>query len=485
MKQKELATNGLRIGWGISDITPAGSVSLWGQYYERISEYIQSPLKATAFAIESTNTSGTHEQAIMISMDLLYIDRKLLDSLRDVIKDQIPDFDVSKLILNVTHTHSAPEPDSTEEYRNLLVERGGEAIVKAWKNREPSGISRALGYAVVGHNRRVQYADGTTEMYGSTDREDFIGMEGASNPGVDMLFCWDLNQKLTGIVMNVSCPAQVTEAKYYVSSDYWGEVRKQLQEKFSDDIFVLPQCGAAGDLSPRDLPRGYKSGEPNMWDLPGIIEIGERLIRVINLVYPSALENIQYEVVFKHLVKDIDLPTRKFTKAEYEAALEIVNEIHSREPDDVNSPDTAWNRFLQEIGENEKIKEFGPWDNKNTDFGIVKKKEELVEQYRNQDNDPFYRMELHVIRLGDVAFATNPFELFADFGFRILGRSRARQTFLVQLSCDSCGYLPTERAIKGGGYSAIVNRVGPEGGQILVNETIKCINELWDNPLPV
>jgi hypothetical protein len=169
----------------------------------------------------------------------------------------------------------------------------------------------------------------------------------------------------------------------------------------------------------------------------------------LNLAYSSAWENIQYEVVFKHLVKEIDLPTRRFTKAEYEAALEIVNEIHSREPDDVNSPDTAWNRFLQEIRENEKIKDFGPWDNKNTDFGIVKKKEQLVEQYLNQHNDPFYRMELHVIRLGDVAFATNPFELFSDFGFIMMGRSKARQTFVVQLSCDSCGYLPTERAIKG------------------------------------
>jgi hypothetical protein len=485
MNIKEVTANGLRIGWAMRDITPEGPVSLWGQYYERISAYVQSPLKATAFAIESINADGINEQAIMISMDLLYINKKLLDSLRDLVKDQIPDFDVNKLMLNVTHTHSAPDPDCTEECRNRILERGAEAVVNAWKNRKPAGISRALGYAVVGHNRRVQYADGTTEMYGSTDREDFIGMEGSGNPGVDMLFCWDLNKKLTGIVMNVSCPAQVTEAKYYVSSDYWGEVRKQLQEKFSDDIFVLPQCGAAGDLSPRDLPRGYKSGEPNMWDLPGIVEIGERLIHAINIAYPSARENILYEVVFKHLVKDIDLPTRKFTKSEYEDALAIVNEIHSREPDDANSPDTAWNRFLQEIRENEEIKEFGPWDNKNTDFGIVKKKEELVEHYRNQDNDPFFRMELHVIRLGDVAFATNPFELFADFGFRISGRSRARQTFLVQLSCDSCGYLPTERAIKGGGYSAMVNRVGPEGGQVLVNETIKCINELWNNPLPV
>lgn len=477
--------NGLRIGWAMDDITPEGPVSLWGQYYERISEYIQSPLKVTAFAIESINAHGINEQAIMISMDLLYINKKLLDSLRNIIKDQIPDFDVTKLMLNVTHTHSAPDPDSTEEYRNMILERGSGAIVNAWKSREPAGISRALGYTVVGHNRRVQYANGTTEMYGSTDREDFIGMEGSSNPGVDMLFCWDLHKKLTGIIMNVSCPAQVTEAKYYVSSDYWGEVRKQLWEKFSEGVYVLPQCGAAGDLSPRDLPRGYKSGEPNMWDVPGIVEIGKRLINVISIAYPPAVKNIQYRVIFEHLVKDIELPTHKYTEKEYEEALESVNEIHSREPNDPNSPDTAWNRFLREIKENERIKDFGPWDNKNTDFGIVKKKEELVEHYLNQHNDPFYRMELHVIRLGDVVFATNPFELFADFGFMMMGRSRARQTFIVQLSCDSCGYLPTERAVKGGGYSAMVNRVGPEGGKALVNETIKCINELWDNPLSV
>jgi len=471
--------SGLLIGWAMSDITPEGPVSLWGQYYERISEYVQSPLKATAFAIESVNDDGSKEQAIMVSFDLLYINKALQESLRDLVKGQIPDFDVKKLFINSTHTHSGPDPDVNEETRNVILNGAAKAVVDAWENREPGGISRELGYAVVGHNRRVQYADGTTEMYGSTAREDFIGMEGGSNPGVDMLFCWDINKKLTGIIMNVCCPAQVTEAKYYVSSDYWGEVRKQVGKKYSDDVYILPQCGAAGDLSPRDLPRGYKSDEPNMWDIPGIIEIGERLTRTIFLAYPHAFENIQTKVVFRHLVKEIELPVRRFSEAEYEEALAFMTEVYSREPKDPNSPETAWNRFLQEIKDNEKVMKYGPWDNKNTDFGIVRKKERLVEHYKKQDDNPFFKMELHVIRLGDVAFTTNPFELFVDFGFQIQGRSKAKQTFVVQLSCDTCGYLATQRAIEGGGYSAMVNHVGPDGGKMLVDETIKVITELW------
>ena len=89
-------------------------------------------------------------------------------------------------------------------------------------------------------------------------------------------------------------------------------------------------------------------------------------------------------------------------------------------------------------------------------------------------------MELHAIRLGDVAFATNPFELYLDYGFRIVSRSNAEQTFVIQLCCDSCGYLPTARAVPGGGYSALVSKIGPVGGQVLVEETVQAINSLWE-----
>ena len=47
-----------------------------------------------------------------------------------------------------------------------------------------------------------------------------------------------------------------------------------------------------------------------------------------------------------------------------------------------------------------------------------------------------------MIRLGDVAIATNVFELFTEFGIQIKARSRALQTFIIQLSGPG-SYVPT------------------------------------------
>jgi len=59
-------------------------------------------------------------------------------------------------------------------------------------------------------------------------------------------------------------------------------------------------------------------------------------------------------------------------------------------------------------------------------------------------------------------------------------RSPAVQTFIIQLVGHG-SYLPTEKAVRGGSYSAKVssNLVGPEGGQVLVDRTVELINELW------
>lgn len=91
-----------------------------------------------------------------------------------------------------------------------------------------------------------------------------------------------------------------------------------------------------------------------------------------------------------------------------------------------------------------------------------------------------YEMEFHVIRLGDIAIATNDFEYFTEFGVQIKARSKAIQSFIIQLSGPGT-YVPTAVAVNGGGYSAVPqsNRVGPEGGQELVEKTVELINSLW------
>ena len=61
-------------------------------------------------------------------------------------------------------------------------------------------------------------------------------------------------------------------------------------------------------------------------------------------------------------------------------------------------------------------------------------------------------------------------------------RSKAKQTFIVQLCCGNAGYLPTENAEKAGHYSAYISsgNVGHEGGDIFVRNTIFEINKMFD-----
>lgn len=75
-----------------------------------------------------------------------------------------------------------------------------------------------------------------------------------------------------------------------------------------------------------------------------------------------------------------------------------------------------------------------------------------------------FPIEIHAVRLGDVAIVTNPIEPYLDYGIRMKGRSPAVQTFVVELA-GSASYLPTERAVRRGGYGAIAKTsvVGPQG----------------------
>ena len=108
--------------------------------------------------------------------------------------------------------------------------------------------------------------------------------------------------------------------------------------------------------------------------------------------------------------------------------------------------------------------------------------EETVERYERQKAgpQPTFGIEVHVLRIGDAVVCTNPFELFTEYGIQMKARSKAVQTFVVQLAGWG-EYLPTEEAVRGGHYSAIVhsNQVGPEGGRILVDRTVAMIESLW------
>jgi hypothetical protein len=108
----------------------------------------------------------------------------------------------------------------------------------------------------------------------------------------------------------------------------------------------------------------------------------------------------------------------------------------------------------------------------------------VILRYEEQKIHPTLPGELHTIRLGDIVFATNPFEYYVDFGVQIKLRSPALQTFLVELA-GSGSYVPSRRSTQGGGYGSMPasNPIGPDGGQVLAEKTVELIRSLWEKDI--
>ena len=109
--------------------------------------------------------------------------------------------------------------------------------------------------------------------------------------------------------------------------------------------------------------------------------------------------------------------------------------------------------------------------------------ETVIANYEN--NGVPVQTEIHVLKIGDIAFTTCPFELYLAYQHRIQARSPFVQTFMVQLAVSDAdpkarGYLATKRAAANKGYSAIMFscNVSPEGGQTLVEETLQELNRI-------
>jgi hypothetical protein len=91
-------------------------------------------------------------------------------------------------------------------------------------------------------------------------------------------------------------------------------------------------------------------------------------------------------------------------------------------------------------------------------------------------------VDIHVVRLGDVVFATHPFDLFLDYGQVLKGRSQADQTFVIQWTGNYQGLIPSQRAHAHKGLPT--DALLPETGASLVDETVEVIDYLWEFRMP-
>jgi hypothetical protein len=408
----------LSFGWAQTDITPQRPVAIAGQYHTRIGGTVNDPLTATALALETRSDDGVIDQAVLVSCDLVVIRKLTQVRVREIAKTLVKDLDVNKILVSATHTHTAPAlTDVNEkelhpydfagswayripadrkdvmhptEYLELLAQRLARVAVDAWTRRKPGGVSSALGHAAIAYNRRAVYKDGRAVMYGNTEDPNFSHIEGVSDQSVDVLFLWR-GKQLEGMAINVYCTSQEVEGAEFLSADFWHDARELLREQYGKSLFVLPLCGASGDQSPHLL--WDKTADGAMLNRRGVSrrrDIGRRIVAAVNDVLETGRAGSATEIPFEHRVETVPLPVWLVSDDRNEASRKVFEAGRDR-TDKLRSHD------------------YINWRVSRT----------LMARHAYQKTHPNYQAELHMIRLGQVAIATNPFELYTDYGVRI------------------------------------------------------------------
>ena len=482
----------IRIGWAQTDITPDRPINVIGQLYSRISSYVHDPLTATCLALENGE-----EQMILVSADMPGVPTMHISRILERL--DAPGLDRSRVVFSAIHTHNSTmftknttyevyfksvlgdlcpemeEPDDIlkdEELEEFFIGKMVDLIEEAWAARRPGGVALAHEYAAVAFNRRPQFlVNGKREskMYGDCSEPNFLGYEGPSDHSADMLYTFDKQRQLTGALVCIPCPSQVYELHRFISADYWGEVRTQLRAELGN-IFVLPLCGAAGDQNPLDLVRISKDNKRELivWNaqetevdrsfdmLRECQQIGGRICDAVLRGYRQARNEIQTRPVFRTNCFEMDVPLRTVEKADVDAACARIEAVKAACPAGERLTEAQMIRCFEDIG--------------------------YLNRWKLQQETTRFTFPIFVFRIGAAAFATNPFELYVDYSYRMKARCKARQAFIIQLSSNAKGgYLPTQIAVDGGSYGSkpVSTMVGPEGGDELVEKTIAAMDALF------
>ena len=489
----------LKIGWAIADVSTDKPVFTVGLDYRRNSQGLRDPITVTALVIDNGE-----DCVIFNSWDTCVVNPKCAERVRAEVAKRLPGFPVEKIIFNAIHTHTGPalgewyRDPLTNWYREMFIDKTAGAIVDAWNSRKPGKIGFGYDFAVTCFSRRTVYFDDLSKrppangknlwriipglqvdkyarVHGNSNDPMFSHMEAAPDPFVNFLFTYDMNDKLTGMIFNIAFPTQVSLPDKKLGSDCWSDIRRELKKEFGDGVYVLPQCAAAGDLTYK-IPYYYKATERKYRlrygrkeNFPGEFErkrCTEQMMAALHRTLPWASKALYDDLPLRHIKTTLHLPRFYASKEHIEEGKILLAKLNEME----KNP---------------------PWD--TSDPAFVKKADDFMATARRRINNmltlneqikkkPTWDMEFHVLRIGEVAFVSEHYELYTDYGQRIQARSPFAQTFTIQLSVGGFGYLPTARSLKNAGYQSHpinnYNSPSPEGGQMMVDEAVRLLYEL-------
>jgi hypothetical protein len=417
-----------RAGAAAANITPALGVSINGYFSDRKAEHIHDELHARSLVLDD----GTNRLAIVVC-DSCMLPRDLLDNAKASVKARtgLPS---ERILISSTHTHFAPscvgifqsEPD--EDYCRFVESRIADSVIRAIHNLAPAQIGVGKG-AVPGQlfNRRWKMKPGTVppNPFGGTNdavkmnppvgSPDLIEPAGPTDPEVYVLSVKRPDGAAIAVLANYGLHYVGAGGSTDVSADYFGAfcamVSAAMGSLESDPPFVAMLAnGTSGDVNNINFREKRPASAPYAQNKAVARDVANEVLRVIRTMSYQTwvpLDSRQREVTF-----DLRMPKPEEVERARAILATAGNPAQLRTPEEIYARETV---LMSAMTPNTSI-------------------------------------ILQAMRIGDVAIAAIPCEVFAETGLAIKSNAPFNHAFTIELANGCSGYLPTPEQHKLGGY---------------------------------
>ena len=425
----------LKVGFSQVDITPPVGSVITGPGAP-VSVGTEDPLRAKAMVVES----GDRKLAI-VSLDLVKIRHDLADA-AIAQASQRTGIARDAVLICPTHNHSSPlipaqgdKATINKDYSATLPQLIADSIEQANKALQPARmfLGRSLVFAG-NHNRRViSKADGlalNTWLKKLNDLEQtpqVLGTEGPIDPEMWVARFDAPDGKVLGTLVNFSCHPNLRDRNRLKtwSADFHGVIAQQLAQEFGKQAVCVFTQGTSGNINP--IERGTVP-------TPDWRQKAEAFAKPAVEAAKGAIA-VKGPVVVDYARRDVEVP-RCNPAAQSEGAIARL----------------GW---------------------RPESFEGAKRTTAAM--------PPILKVPVSAARIGPLAIATNPGELFVEWGISIKKRSPFPHTFVSELTNEAIGYEPTEQAFEHEGYETLagVNFVSFEGIQKMVDTAVELLQGLW------
>lgn len=403
--------NKLHLGIAREIITPEIGCQLFGYTPNHFSTSVNDDLTATAFYLKQGNTA-----AIMVSATVCVIKESICDEIREKL-EALYGVPKENVIIAATHTHSGPNLAGTPGWgdvdRNYLesifLPKLYEAIRRAIEAPVPVTVGVAQDISLIGVNRRELTIENNIALGQNPN--------GCFNPNMTVIAFKNEAGEVIANMIHYGAHCTASGRNPEISRD-WAGVMTDTLEEISGGMTAFFN-GPEGDVGPR-MANGRTTGRQTVkdalvhggWAAQDAVRVWRKIRAYRDVTLEAAGGTIPIPLMPRMPLEE--------AKAQYE---EFKN-------DTIN-----WRggqrRYLEKV---------------------IRSYEDGYEELDYLD------VPQSIIRIGDVAFAGTPFELFSEVGIRVDNASDIPYVLSLSNSNGSRTYLATKDAIPRGGYEVTMHK---------------------------